>query len=57
MHFEKLKEIGIGEIAAQSFLNLDETGFGASKSGCSKSRNVIVPGEFSAMPVFKQRVD
>jgi hypothetical protein len=57
LHFEKVNEIGIGEIAPQLILTLDETGFGASKSDRTKSRNVRVPREFGATPVFKERVD
>jgi hypothetical protein len=57
LQLEKLNEIGIGEIAAPFFLSLDETGFGASKSGRTKARNVIVPREFGAAPVFEERID
>jgi hypothetical protein len=44
---------GIGEIAPQFVLNVDETGFGA----CIKSGNVIALRRFGAMPVFNERVD
>jgi hypothetical protein len=57
LHFEKLREIAIGEIAPQLILNIDETGFGASKSGRAKSRKVIVPLEFRATPVFRDSAD
>jgi hypothetical protein len=35
-------------------INLDETGFGASKSGRQQSRKVIVPQSLSKKPVFKE---
>jgi hypothetical protein len=41
--FETLAEIGIDEIMPQLIANFDETMFGASKSGLTKSRKVIFP--------------
>jgi hypothetical protein len=39
-YFEKLIKIAIGKVEAQLMLHLHETGFGGSKSGRSKSRNL-----------------
>jgi hypothetical protein len=52
-----MNEIGIGEIAPQLILNFDQPGFDPSKSGRTKSGNVIVPRKFGATPVFKERVE
>jgi hypothetical protein len=57
LHFETRVEIGFGEIAGQPILNLDETGFGASKSGRAKSGKVIISTECRTKPVFKESVD
>jgi hypothetical protein len=57
LHFEKVNEIRIGEIAPQLALNHDETGFGATKSSRTKSRNVMISREFGATAVFRERVD
>jgi transposase len=57
LHFEKLSQTDICNISPHLILNLDETGFGASKSGRTKSRKVIVPSTFLKTPVFKEKTD
>lgn len=52
-YFSELQRIGITEIHPKLIINLDETGFGASKSGRQKPQKVIVPADFKGSPVFK----
>jgi hypothetical protein len=42
-HFANLEELEISHISPHLIINLDETGFGTSKSGRQKSHKVIVP--------------
>jgi hypothetical protein len=56
-HFANLEEIEMSDISPHLILNLDETGFGASKSGRTKSRKVIVPNTLHGIPVFKENVE
>jgi hypothetical protein len=53
-HFENLGQMEISQISPHLIIDLDETEFGASKSGRQKSRQVIVPESFSQTPVFKE---
>jgi hypothetical protein len=56
-HFANFGELEISDISPELIIKLDETGFGASKSGRQKSRRVIVPESFSQTPVFKESSD
>jgi hypothetical protein len=56
-HCANLEKIGISDISPDLILKLDETGFGASKSGRTKSRKVIVPNTLHGTPVFKKNVE
>jgi hypothetical protein len=56
-HFANLGEMEISQILPHLIINLDETGFGASKSGRQKSRRIIVPESFSQTLVFKESSD
>jgi hypothetical protein len=53
-HFANLGEMEISQISPHLIIHLDETGFGASKSGRQKSRRVIVSESLSQTPVFKE---
>jgi hypothetical protein len=55
--FENFGEMEISQISPHLIINLDETGFGASKSGRQKSRRVVVPELFSQTPAFKESSD
>jgi UDP-N-acetylmuramyl tripeptide synthase len=52
-HFANLEELEMSHISFH-IINLDGTGFGASKSGRQKSRKIIVPQSLSKKPVFKE---
>jgi hypothetical protein len=56
-HFANLEELEISHILPHLIINLDETGYGASKSGRQKSRKVIVPQSLSKNPVSKKTDD
>jgi hypothetical protein len=56
-HFANLEEFEISHISLHLIINLDETGFVASKSGRQKSRKVVVPQPLSKKPVFKETSD
>jgi hypothetical protein len=56
-HFKNLADLDLTSISPHVILNLDETGFRASKSGRAKARKVIVPKAFAGTPVFKDRID
>jgi hypothetical protein len=56
-HFVNLEELEISRISPHLIISLDETGFGASKSGRQKSRKVIVPQSLSKKPIFKETSD
>jgi hypothetical protein len=56
-HSANLEQIGISDISPHLRLNLDETGFGAFKSGQTKSQKVIVPNTLHGTPVFKENVE
>jgi hypothetical protein len=56
-HFANLDELNSSQISPHLIPNLDETGFGASKSGRQKSRKIIVPRALSKSPVFKESAD
>jgi hypothetical protein len=47
----------LSQISLHLIMNLDETGFGASKSGRQKSRRVFVPESSSQTPEFKESRD
>ena len=51
-HFELLKHLGIEKVHPSLILNVDETGFGASKSGRIKPQKVILPKSFTGTPRF-----
>jgi hypothetical protein len=53
-HFKVLEKAEIGSISPHLILNVDETGFGASKSERAKSRKVIVPARSEVIPVDKE---
>jgi transposase len=53
-HFANFTALGVTNLSPHLILNLDETGFGASKSGRAKSRQVVIPSSFSGAPVFKE---
>jgi Asp-tRNA(Asn)/Glu-tRNA(Gln) amidotransferase C subunit len=53
-HFANLEELELSHISPNLIINLDETGFGASKSGRQKSRKGIVPQSLSKKPVFRK---
>jgi hypothetical protein len=38
-------------------INIDETGFGASRSGRLRSKKVIVPKEYEEIPLYRQRLE
>jgi hypothetical protein len=50
-HFRQLSSLPISDYDSHLVVNLDETGFGASKSGLSKSAKVVVPVSFQGKPV------
>lgn len=52
-YFEELERLEITKINPKLIINIDETGFGASKSGRIKPQKVIVPIDFQGSPVFK----
>jgi hypothetical protein len=56
-HFPNLKELEISRISPRLIVNLDETGFGTSKSGRQTFRKVIMPQSMSKKPVFKETGD
>jgi hypothetical protein len=56
-HFANLSEMEISDSSPHITVNLDETGFGASKSGIQKSRKVIVQQLFLMTPIFKENTD
>jgi hypothetical protein len=56
-HFANLEELEISRISPRLMINLDGSGFGASKSGRQKSCEVIVPQLLSKKPVFKETSD
>jgi hypothetical protein len=56
-HFANLEELEISHISPHLIINLDETGFGASKSGRQRSRKIAVPQSVSKKPVFKENSD
>jgi hypothetical protein len=56
-YFSNLGEMEISKISYHITINLDETGFGASKSGTQKSRRVIMPQLFLMTPIFKESTD
>jgi hypothetical protein len=53
-HFANLEELEISHISPHFLINLDETGFGALKSGRQKSCKVIVPQSLSKKFIFKE---
>jgi hypothetical protein len=56
-HFKNLADLDLTNISPHLILNLDETGFGASKSGRAKARKVIVPKAFAETPLLKDHTD
>jgi hypothetical protein len=50
-------KIGIDNVSSHFALNLDGTGFSASKSSRIESRKVILPNPFLKIPIFKRKVD
>jgi transposase len=56
-HFANLEELEISHISSHRIANLDETGFGASKSRTQKSRKGIVPQSLSKKLDFKETSD
>jgi hypothetical protein len=55
-HFRKLIDAGILECIPAMIINIDETGFGASRSGILKAKQVIVPDTFEGTPVYEQKL-
>lgn len=53
-HFAKLEAIGVRNFDPRLILNLDETGFGASKSGRARGQKVIIPNGFRGSPVYER---
>jgi hypothetical protein len=56
-HFANHEELEISHISPRLMINLDKSGFGASKSGRQKSCKVIVLQSLSKKPVFKETSD
>jgi transposase len=56
-HFRNLRDLNLQNLSPHLILNLDETGFGASKTGRVKSRKVVIPAGFTGAPVFKESSD
>ena len=52
-YFNELERLGLKDIHPKLIINIDETDFGASKSGRQKPQKVIVPVDFKGSPVFK----
>ena len=52
-YFRILSQINIESMDPRLIINIDETGFGASKSGRTKSQKVIVPVTFEGTPFYK----
>jgi hypothetical protein len=55
-HFNLLQEAGVLDCEPSMIINIDETGFGASKSGRMKPKKVIVPNEFTGIPVYQEEL-
>jgi hypothetical protein len=53
-HFRRLENSPISDCDPRLIINFDETGFGASKSGRSKSAKVLVPMSFKGKPVHEE---
>ena len=53
-HFQVLQAMGLNEIDPRLVVNIDETGFGQSKSGRSRLQKVIVPKSFVGSPVYRE---
>ena len=52
-YFDELRRLEIKSVDPRLIINLDETGFGASKSGRIRPQKAIVPSDFKGNPVFK----
>jgi hypothetical protein len=55
-HFKKLVEAGVLDCLPSMIINIDETGFGASRAGRSRSKRVIVPLGFRPKPVYEEKL-
>ena len=53
-HFQTLQDIELDTIDPRLVINIDETGFGQSKSGRSRLQKVIVPKSFVGTPVYRE---
>ena len=53
-HFQVLQAMGLNEIDPRLVVNIDETGFGQSKSGRSRLQKVIVPKSFVGSPAYRE---
>ena len=53
-HFQTLQDIQLDTIDPRLVINIDETGFGQSKSGRSRLQKVIVPKSFVGTPVYRE---
>ena len=54
-HFDTLDRLRIQDFDPRLVINIDETGFGQSKSGRSKPQKVIVPVSFQGSPIYKEQ--
>ena len=54
-HFDTLERLGIQDFDPRLVINIDETGFGQSKSGRQKPPKVIVPVSFQGSPIYKEQ--
>jgi hypothetical protein len=53
-HFHRLNSLYVSEYDPHLVINLDETGFSASKSWRSKSARALVPTDFEKKPVREE---
>jgi hypothetical protein len=56
-HFWQLSSLPISSYDPRLIINVDETGFGASKNGRLKSVKVIVPTSFKGKPVREENLE
>ena len=54
-HFDTLERLRIQDFDPRLVINIDETGFGQSKSGRQKPQKVIVPVSFQGSPIYKEQ--
>jgi hypothetical protein len=56
-HFRNLTHFNLESLSLHLILNLDEIGFGASKTRHVRAHTAVIPADFTGTPVFKESCD